>query len=69
MQNNTLSSQVHMEHYPGQIKSWVTNQDLEKLKELKSYPLIFISLKSNQIYESRSLLQKKISAKTQTHGD
>ena len=30
---NTLSSQVHMEHSPGQATSWVTNKNLSKFKK------------------------------------
>ena len=40
-QQNTLSSQVHMEHPPGQILSWVTNQALVNLRKLKSYHVSF----------------------------
>ena len=31
------SSQVHMEHSPGQTTSWVTNQTSINLRKLKSY--------------------------------
>ena len=37
MQKNTPSSQVHMEHSPGQTTSWVTNQTSVNLRKLKSY--------------------------------
>ena len=36
-QQNTLSSQVLMEHSPGLIISWVTNQASVNLRKLKSY--------------------------------
>ena len=36
-----LSSQVLMEHSPGQIISWVTNQALVNLRKLKSYHVSF----------------------------
>ena len=36
-QKNTPSSQVHMEHSPGQTTSWVTNQTSVNLRKLKSY--------------------------------
>ena len=35
-QQNTHSSQVHMEHSPGQIISWATNQASVNLRKLKS---------------------------------
>ena len=38
---NTLYSQVHMEHSPGQITSWVTNQASVNLRKLKSYQASF----------------------------
>ena len=37
MQKNTPSSQVHMEHSPGQTTSWVTDQTSVNLRKLKSY--------------------------------
>ena len=37
MQKNTPSSQVHMEHSPGEPTSWVTNQTSVNLRKLKSY--------------------------------
>ena len=40
---NTLSSQVHMEHSPGQITSWVTNQAPENLRKLKLYQASFLT--------------------------
>ena len=33
----TPSSQVHMEHSPGEIASWVTNQTSVNLRKLKLY--------------------------------
>ena len=36
-QQITLLSQVHTEHPPVQIKSWVTNEALVNLRKLKSY--------------------------------
>ena len=38
-----LSSQVHMEHSPGQITSWVTNQASVNLRKLKSYLASFLT--------------------------
>ena len=35
------TSEVHMEHSPGQITSWVTNQALVNLRKLKSYQASF----------------------------
>ena len=40
---DTLSSQVHMEHSPGQITSWVTNQASVNLRKLKSYQASFLT--------------------------
>ena len=37
MQKNTPSSQVHMEHSPGQNTSWVTNKTSVNLRKLKLY--------------------------------
>ena len=37
MQKSTHSSQVHMEHSPGETTSWVTNQTSVNLRKLKSY--------------------------------
>ena len=37
MQKNTSSSQVNMEHSPGYITSWVTNQIPINLRKLKLY--------------------------------
>ena len=37
MQKNTSSSQMPMEHSPGQTISWVTNQISVNLRKLKSY--------------------------------
>ena len=43
-QQNTLSSQVHVEHSPGQITSWVTNQALVNLvRKLKLYQTSFLT--------------------------
>ena len=42
-QQITLSSQVHMEHSPGQITSWVTDQSLVNLIKLKSYQASFLT--------------------------
>ena len=41
MQKNTPSSQVHMEHSPGQTTSWVTNQTSVNLRKLKLLSSIF----------------------------
>ena len=40
-EQTTLSSQVHTEHSPGQITSWVTNQASVNLGKLKSYQASF----------------------------
>ena len=40
---NTFSSQVHMEHSPGSITSWVKNQASENLRKLKSYQASFLT--------------------------
>ena len=40
-QQNTLSSQVHMEHSPGQITSWVSKQASVNVRKLKSYQASF----------------------------
>ena len=40
-QQNTLSSQLLMEHSPGQIITWVTNQALVNLRKFKSYQVSF----------------------------
>ena len=42
-QQNTLSSQVPMEHSPGQIIPWVTNQAFVNLRKLKSYQVSFLT--------------------------
>ena len=38
---NTLSSQVLMEHSPGEITSWITNQASVNLRKLKLYQVSF----------------------------
>ena len=40
-QQNALSSLVHMEHSPGFIISWVTNQASVNLRKLKLYQASF----------------------------
>ena len=63
MQNNTPSSQVHMEHSPGQTTSWVTNQTSVNLRKLKSYQVSFLTtMLDNQI----SLIRKKTVKNTNT---
>ena len=42
-QQITLSFQVHTEHSPGQITSWVTNQVSVNLRKLKSYQASFLT--------------------------
>jgi len=37
MQKNTPSSQMHMEHSPGETISWITNRTSVNLRKLKSY--------------------------------
>ena len=41
MQKNTPSSQAHMEHFPGQTVSWVTNQTSVKFKKIEIVSSIF----------------------------
>ena len=55
VQKNTLSSQMHMEHSPGQTTSWVINQTSVDLRKLKSLSSTF----STQHYETRYQLQDK----------
>ena len=43
MQKNTPSSQVHMEHSPGQTTSWVIYQTPVNLRKLKSYQASFLT--------------------------
>ena len=54
-QQNTLSSQVLMEHSPGEIISWVTNQALVNLRQLNRIKYLF----RPQRYETRYQLQEK----------
>ena len=42
-QQIALSSQVCMEHSPGLIASWVTNQASVNLRKLKSYQASFLT--------------------------
>ena len=42
-QQNTLPSQVLMEHSPGQMISWVTNQTLLNLRKLRTYQVSFLT--------------------------
>ena len=42
-QQITLSSQVHTEHSPGQMTSWITNQTSVNLRKLKSYQASFLT--------------------------
>ena len=42
---NTLSSQVHKEHSPGYITSWVTYPASVNLRKLKSYQASFLTTK------------------------
>ena len=41
-QLSTHSFQVHMEHSPGQITSWVTHQASVHLRKMKSYQASFL---------------------------
>ena len=41
MQKSTHSSQVHMEHSPGETTSWVTNQTFSKFKKFEIVSGIF----------------------------
>ena len=43
-QQNTLSSQVHMEHSPGSITFWVINQASGNLRKLKPYQASFLTI-------------------------
>ena len=38
IQMQTTTSQVHMEHSPGETTSWVTNQTSVNSRKLKSFP-------------------------------
>ena len=49
------SSQVNMEHSPGQTTSWITNQISVNLRKLKSYQASSL----NTCYETRYQLQEK----------
>ena len=46
---NTLSSQVHVEHSPGQIISWAINQASVNLRKLKSYQTSFPTTKNTRL--------------------
>ena len=48
-QQNTLSSQVLMEHSPGKIISWVTNQVSVNLRKLKSYQASFLTTNATRL--------------------
>ena len=48
-QQNTHSSQVLMEHSPGYIISWVTNQAFVNLRKLKSYQVSFPTLNAMKL--------------------
>ena len=55
MKKNTPSSQVHMDHFPGQT-SWVTNPTSVYLIKLKLYQASFLT--ATLVYEMRYQLQE-----------
>ena len=63
MQKNTPSSQVHVEHSPGQITSWVTNQTSVNLRKLKSYQA---SSPTTMLRDQISITRKKTVRNTNT---
>ena len=64
-QQNTHSSQVHMEHSLRLTTSWATNPTSVTLRKLKSYQASF---PTTTLYEWKSTTRKKLQ-KTQTRGD
>ena len=56
IQKNITSSQVNMEHSPGQITSWVKNRTSVNLRKLKSLQASFLT---TTLYETRYQLQGK----------
>ena len=58
MHKNTPSSQVHIEHSPGETTYWVTDQTSVNLGELKSYQESFL-LFWPQCFETRYQFWKK----------
>ena len=64
-QQNTHSSEVHMEHSLGLITPWATNPTLVTLRKLKSYQASFLT---TTLYDWKSTTRKKLQ-KTQTRGD
>ena len=60
---NTPSSQMHMEHSPGQTTSWVTNQTSVNLRKLKSYQT---SSLTTMLRDQISITRKKTVRNTNT---
>ena len=56
MQKNTSSSQVNMEHSPGYITSWVTNQIPINLRKLKLYQASYLT---TILWDSISITKNK----------
>ena len=42
-QKNILFFQVHVEHSPGQVTSWVTKQASENIRKVKSHQETFLT--------------------------
>ena len=63
---NTLSSQVLVEHSPGSLIPWVTKQALVNLRKLKSYqapfPTKYCKIR-NQLQEKNCKKHKHVEAK------
>ena len=57
-QQNTHSSQVHMEHFLGLITSWATNLTSVPLRKLKSYEAYFLTTTLYNWKSTRKNLQK-----------
>ena len=57
MQKNIPSSQVHMEHYPEQTISWVTDQTSVNLRKLKPYQA---SSPTTMLRDQVSIIRKKL---------
>ena len=63
MQKNTPFSQVHMEHFPGQATSWVTNQASVNLRKLKLYQA---SSPTKMLWDDILIARKKTVRNTNT---
>ena len=66
MQKNTPSSQVHMEHSPGETTSWVTNQTSVNLRKLKSYQAAFLTTTLRLDINYNKKVKKKKNTNTNT---